>query len=157
MSGHTPTIWTQFYLFINFDGNYDDVCRTNFNIVDRNDDAIYHLDLKIRDSKGEDRRFIQGKQVNNVFQSEIRTNVYMQDLMSVNEINVALSPETYDVTINGKLLLPKFPLEAEELQNFKEIKVDLREHDLGNCLQIDLQKSYMLIFICQGEQTTNIQ
>ena len=126
-----------FYLRLLFSGNYDQGCGFTFNIMDKNGENIYHLDLRLN-IKNRYRQIIQTEKLNGEwgkesFESDI------PDLVKENDIFVSVTYKHIEVTINNIKISPKFPVNLSRLSSFKEINLRV----VGGCIQLDRQSSYM--------------
>ena len=126
-----------FYLRLLFSGNYDQGCGLTFNIMDKNGEYIYHLDLRLN-TKNRYRQIIQtdkfnGKWGKESFESDL------PNLVKENDIFVSVTNKYVKVIINNIEITPKFPVNLSRLSSFKEINFRV----LGGCIQLDRERSYM--------------
>ena len=113
------------------------MCRANFNIMDFNDEEIYHLDLRIN-SHDDERKIVQDEFLNGKWISKEKAD--MPELRAINVVIVELTPEKYyDVIMNDERINTRYPVKMDRLKLYKGIVIDQ-----GKCLTIDLDQSFVV-------------
>ena len=127
---------SSFYIHALFTGNYDRGCGFTFNIVDNNDENIFHLDFRLN-NKNAYRKVIQSSKFNGRWGYGLRTE--LPDLAREADIYLTVTDEYFEVTMNNIEILPKYKVNLSRLHMFKGIKII----QYGKCIQFDKIKSYM--------------
>ena len=131
------TISTTFFLSIVFSGIYEKDCGATFNIMDSNNENIFHLDFRIF-MKHSYRKIIQSSKQNGKWiEGDFGAN--LPDLSKTSKIFVVVTGDVFEVSINNVVVEPKYPVDLARLAAFKELKI----YQFGSCFLIDLEKSYM--------------
>ena len=129
-------ISSTFYFKMLFTGNYDRGCGFTFNIMDINDENLYHLDVRCN-NKNSYRTMIQADKRHGKWSDGV--TMKLPDLRKENDVYVSVTDKYFELTINSIEIKPKFATDLTRLSSFKYFLF----YSWGNCIQLHAANSYM--------------
>jgi hypothetical protein len=126
-----------FYFHALFNGNYERGCGFTFNLVDQNENSMFHLDFRLNNKDRYRKLIISSELYENFWFGGFQYD--LPDLAPTNTIFLILTEKYYELTINYKKMKSELRINLRRLQDYEKIRMRY----YGKCMEIDFDKSYM--------------